>query len=161
VPNPSELLPWNTLVVGLGNDFRNDDGAGLAALRLFGNRGIQGIKTVELRDDLTKLIDHLQGVTTAYIIDAVRSDSPPGTIHRFEATENCSSPTDLPRSTHGLSLRNLLELARLQGEMPKKVVIYGIEGEQFGYGNTLTPAVHDAVSAVVDTICIELERDRR
>jgi hydrogenase maturation protease len=60
-----------------------------------------------------------------------------------------------------LSLRNLLELARLQGEMPKKVVIYGIEGEQFGYGNTLTPAVHDAVSAVVDTICIELERDRR
>ena len=148
-----------TIVVGLGNDFRSDDGAGLAVLRLLGSRNISGVHLVELRDDLTRLLDHFQDVTCAYIIDAVQSGSPPGTIHRIEATGEHFSQENLPRSTHGLSLSHLLELARLQGEIPKKLVIYGVEGERFGYGNTMTRAVHEAVAAVVDSIHSELERD--
>lgn len=157
--NPSEPGKQKTIVVGLGNDFRNDDGAGLAALRLFQSRNRRGVQVVELRDDLTKLLDHLQSVARAYIIDAVQSESQPGTIHRIEATGKYFSPANLPRSTHGLSLRNLLELARLQGELPAKLIIYGIEGERFGYGNTMTPAVRDAVAQVVDSICAELDSD--
>jgi len=159
MPDPSEPGKPKILVVGLGNDFRNDDGAGLAALRLFQSRNIRGVHAVELRDDLTRLLDHLEGVTSAYIIDAVQSDSRPGTIHRIEATGKYFSPANLPRSTHGLSLRNLLELARLQGELPKKLVIFGIEGEQFGYGNTMTPAVRDSLSRLVENMCAELERE--
>ncbi len=149
------------IVVGLGNDFRNDDGAGLAALRMFRRRNIPRVATVELRDDLTKLLDHLQGVTSAYIIDAVHSDSRPGTIHRIEATGGYFSLANFPRSTHGLSLSHLLELARLQGGLPKKLVIYGIEGERFGAGNAMTPVVDGSISQVVDSICAELERDLR
>jgi len=148
-----------TLVVGLGNDFRNDDGVGLAVLRMLGSRNISGVQLVELRDDLTQLLDHLQDVATAYIVDAVQSGSTPGTIHRIEAKGEYFSPAGLPRSTHGLSLRNLLELPRLQGGLPKKLVIYGVEGERFDYGNTMTPAVNDAIPGVVESICAELERD--
>ena len=156
---PSDAGSPKTIVVGLGNDFRNDDGAGLVALRLFRSRNVRGVQAVELRDDLTKLLDYLQSVSRAYIIDAVQSDSLPGSIHRIEATGKYFSPANLPRSTHGLSLRNLLELARLQGELPPKLVIYGIEGERFGYGNSMTPAVSDAVAQVVDRICAELDRE--
>jgi hydrogenase maturation protease len=159
--SPSERGRATTVVVGLGNDFRNDDGAGLAALRLFRSRNVRGVQVVELRDDLTKLLDHLQFASRAYIIDAVQSDSQPGTIHRIEATGKYFSPANLPRSTHGLSLRHLLELARLQGDLPAKLVIYGIEGERFDYGTTMNPAVREAIVHVVDNICSELEPDTR
>lgn len=155
--NSSEPGSQKSIVVGLGNDFRNDDAAGLAALRLFRNRNIHDVRVVELRDDLTKLLDHFQGVSRAYIIDAVQSNSQPGTIHRIEATDTYFSQANLPRSTHGLSLRNLLELARLQGTLPAKLIIYGIEGERFDHGNTMTPAVHDSLPRVVESICAELE----
>jgi hydrogenase maturation protease len=157
--NPSDPGKQKTIVVGLGNDFRNDDGAGLAALRMLRNRNTPGVDAVELRDDLTELLDHLRDVTSAYVIDAVQSESAPGTIHRIDSTKKRLSPADLPRSTHGISLGNLLDLARLQGEMPKKLVIYGIQGERFGYGTAMTPAVQDALSRVVDKICAEIEGD--
>lgn len=155
--NPAASENSKIIVVGLGNEFRNDDGVGLAVLRLIESRNIPGVRIIELRDDLTKLLDHLEDVTSAYIVDAVQSGSPPGTIHRIEATDQSFSPANLPRSTHGLSLRNLLELARLQGDMPKKLVIYGVEGERFGYGNAMTHAVSEAIAQVVESLCAELE----
>lgn len=159
--NSAEAAKAKTIVVGLGNDFRNDDGAGLAAFRMLRSRNVQGVHMAVLREDLTELLDLLQGVTTAYIVDAVRSGSRPGTIHRFDATDKHFSPANLPGSTHGLSLRNLLEMARLQGGLPNKLVVYGIEGEQFGYGNTMSPAVVEAIPRVVESICSELGRDAR
>lgn len=145
-----------TLIAGVGNDFRSDDGAGLAAARKLKALNVPDTEAVEVRDDLTQLLEMLEGRDAVYVIDAVRSGSPPGTIHRIDVTSRSLSPDRLPQSTHGLSLTNLIGLARLHGMLPPTVVFYGIEGAHFGFGQELTPAIEASVDDVVRQLSEEV-----
>lgn len=146
-----------TVVVGIGNDFRCDDGAGLTAVRLIKKYALPGIETVELNGEVTRLLDCLQGCDSAIILDAVRSGAAPGTVHRFDAAHEALPGIANQRSTHGISLGSLLELARTQDQFPKRLVVYGIEGSSFEHGRDLTPNVEAAVVTLVERIRIELQ----
>jgi hydrogenase maturation protease len=76
-------------------------------------------------------------------------------VHRFDATDR-PLPVELgSASTHALGLAAAIELARELGRLPRRLVVYGIEGERFELGEGLTPAVGDAVERLV----AELRRD--
>jgi hydrogenase maturation protease len=145
-----------TVVVGIGNDFRGDDGAGLAAARLLKKLSLPGVSVIELNGEVTRLVDSLQNCDTAILIDAVQSQKTPGTIHRFDVSHEALPGNANQRSTHGMSLSALLELARTQGQFPQRVVVYGIEGEFFDHGRDLSPRVELAISQLVDRIHSEL-----
>ena len=51
-----------------------------------------------------------------------------------------------PMSSHGMDLPRVLRLARAMGHAPRRVVVVGIEGENFADGVGLSPAVALAVS---------------
>ena len=144
------------LVVGIGNDLRGDDDAGLAVARMMKREQPAGVSIVELNNDVTALIDHLPGFDVAMIIDATQSGSPPGTIHRFDASTIPLPETPSTRSTHGMTVGSVLELARIQQQLPKKVLVYGIEGKQFSHGSSLTAEVGRAVRIVVQMIYADL-----
>ena len=55
-------------------------------------------------------------------------------------------------STHGISLAGVLRLARAVGRAPARVVVVGIEGDDFGKGTGLSPAVHAAVPVAVGKV---------
>ena len=145
-----------TVVVGIGNDFRSDDGAGLAAARALMKFTLPDVGIVELNGEVTRLLDSLQHCDTAIVIDAVQSQALPGTIHRFDASQNPLPGSHNQRSTHGISLGSILELARVQGVFPRQVLIYGIEGASFEHGRTLTPQVEKAVEGLVHEIAEDL-----
>ncbi|MBF8293954.1 MAG: hypothetical protein HW389_499 [Bacteroidetes bacterium] len=145
-----------TVVVGIGNDFRGDDGAGLAAARALMKLALPDVGIVELNGEVTRLLDSLQHCDTAIVIDAVQSQVPPGTIHRLDASQNPLPGSRNKRSTHGISLGSVLELARAQGGFPRRVLIYGIEGASFEHGRTLTPQVEKAVERLVQEIAEDL-----
>lgn len=117
------------LVVGSGNYFRGDDGAGLAIASMMRLEQPTHVTILELKGDVSSLIDHLQGYEVAMVIDATQSGSPPGTIHRYDASTNPLPETRSTRSTHGISVGSDLELARIQLQLPKRVLVYGIEGK--------------------------------
>lgn len=144
------------MVVGVGNDFRGDDGAGLAVVRSLGMRPLEDVGIVELKDDVTGLLDHLHECDTAIIIDAVKAGDQPGTIHSFDASHKALPASHTRQSTHGISIGSLLELARLQGKLPRRIVVYGIEGEQFEHNSRLTPQVELAVNRVADLVRVDL-----
>jgi hydrogenase maturation protease len=129
------------LVVGIGSAARGDDAAGLIAARRLGG--------IELEGDPSALIDLLDGVEDAVVIDAVRSDAPPGTVHRIAVGD--APVAALPRgaSTHLIGLAEALELARVLGRLPPRTTVYGIEGGRFGLGDALSPVVAAAVERVV------------
>ena len=52
-------------------------------------------------------------------------------------------------STHGIGLAGVLRLARAVGHAPGRVVVVGIEGDDFGRGPGLSPAVDAAVPGAV------------
>ncbi len=146
-----------TVVVGIGNDFRGDDGAGLVAARLLTKLPLPEIEIVELNGEVTRLVDVLQDCDSAILIDAVQSQMPPGTLHRFDASHEPLPGVANQRSTHGISLSSLIELARAQGQFPKQIIVYGIEGVSFDHGRDLNPDVAAAIVRLVEQIRVELQ----
>jgi hydrogenase maturation protease len=79
-------------------------------------------------------------------------------VVELEGGTGAGVPADRPAtsSTHGIGLASVLRLSRAVGQAPERVVVVGVEGEDFGRGTGLSPAVDaalaDAVRRVVDLI---------
>jgi hydrogenase maturation protease len=133
-------------VIGLGNEWRSDDGAGLEVARRTGGRQLDG--------EPVALVEALAGAEEEVtIVDAVRSGAPPGTVHEFEAGA-APLPVRLfgTSSTHALGLAEALELARSLGRLPARVRVLGIAGARFDYGRGLSPEVEAAVERCTRSI---------
>lgn len=138
-----------TVVIGLGNDYRGDDGAGPAVARAL--RGM-GVPAIENGGDPAELIDAWAGADVAFVVDAARSADPPGTVRRHAGL--AAAPA-APSSTHGLSLADAAELGGILGRLPRDLVVYTIAGQDFGLGDTLSAPVEAAVARLARTIARE------
>ncbi len=145
------------LVVGVGNDDRGDDAAGLAVVRHLAGRIGPGVSVVEAGTDLTSLLDAWRGASAVVVVDAMTSGAAPGTLRRFEATW-VPLPARAFRvtSSHAFGVAEVIELARALGRLPPRVVVFGIEAGCVDAGAALSPAVNaavrDAVSRVLDEV---------
>jgi hydrogenase maturation protease len=147
-----------TLIVGAGNAFRRDDGAGLAtAMRLRGTLAtVPGdIRVLAKEGDLASLLDDWEGAAAVVVIDATESGTEPGTIRRYEVHEQPLPAVFSRRSTHSFGVAEAVELARALGRLPARVVVFGIEGRDFAPGEGLSPAVDAAVNDVVRRVTEE------
>ena len=145
-------------VIGVGNRWRSDDAAGLHVARRLLEDGPAGADVLEREGEPAGLIEAFAGTEALVVVDAVSSGSPPGTIHRVEAGEAALPAEVFGASTHLLGLAEAIELARALGRLPKRVVVYGIEGRVFEAGEQLSPEVEDAVERVAIAVREEVER---
>ena len=144
------------VAVGVGNVYRSDDGAGLAvAERLRETAPDVDVRTCE--QEPLRLLDAWAGADLALVVDAVSSGSQPGTVHRFDATEQPVPAAVFRGSTHALGVGDAIELARTLGRLPSRVLVFGIEGERFTAGDRLSPAV----AAVIAPLAAELGEEAR
>ena len=139
-------------VLGIGNVARRDDGVGVWIARQLAARLDDKADVRVLGDDGFALLDALAGVDEAILIDAVQSGAAPGTLHRFDAAVAPLPPDQLRCSTHLLGIAEAIELARALGELPARLVVYGIEGADFGIGEGLSAPVAAAAAALVETL---------
>ena len=146
-----------TLVIGIGNEYRGDDGVGRVLARRLVSAELPNVEIVESSGESLSLMELWSDASRVILIDAIQSGSTPGTIQRFDAGAK-PLPTEFVQqcSTHALSLAEAVELARSLGQLPPEVVIYGIEGLSFKHGNNLTPTVADAAEAAFELIQKEL-----
>lgn len=132
------------LVVGVGNAWRSDDGAGSAVARLLAGDP----RVLAYGGEPVGLIETWGGADEVLLVDAVSSGAPPGTVHRIDALA-AALPTTLGRgSTHAFGVQETIELARVLGRLPPRLELYAIEGERFIAGEELSPAVERAVEDV-------------
>jgi hydrogenase maturation protease len=132
-------------VVGLGNEWRSDDGVGPVVARRLGGRVLNG--------EPIGLVEALDGLDEVVLVDAVSSGAPAGTLHVFDASlEPLPVPLFGAQSTHTLGLAEAVELARSLGRLPARVLVYGIEGADFAFGNELSPEVEAAAGRVVEEV---------
>jgi len=144
------------VIIGVGNEYRSDDGAGIAVARRLRALFPTGVTVLEESGEGAALIQAWQGAAWVMLVDAVRSGAPPGTVHRLDA-QAASVPTGFFHySTHAFSVAEAVELARSLDQLPPHLVVYGIEGENFGAGLELSPAVEQAVEAVVERLAEEI-----
>jgi hydrogenase maturation protease len=143
------------LVIGVGNDFRGDDAAGLVVARRAEERTVDGIAVMEAPSEGASLIDAWDGTDAVILIDAVRSGSAPGTIHRLSQRALTARADLFHQSTHAISVADAIELAGATKRLPKRLTVIGIEGEDFRAGLGLSREVDAAVSSAVDTVLRE------
>lgn len=153
----SDLAPY--IVVGLGNEFRSDDACGPIAARLAGRLCGKKIQVIEPLADGTGLVMMWGNVKLAVLIDSVKSGASAGYVYRFEPlNETIPEEVFRPITTHRLSVTQIIRLGRILRQLPKRLIIYGVEGVNFDYGTTMTPAVAEAARDVAARIAAEIKQ---
>jgi hydrogenase maturation protease len=146
-----------TVVVGVGNEFRGDDGAGpqvIARLRALqpDDASLSGV-TLALSDgEPGRMIDLWEGARLAVVVDAVRDSSlPPGHTCQLPAG-SLAGGADGAASSHGIGLGDTVELARVLGRLPARLTVLAVVGRDFGFGTGLTAEVAAAVAELVEQV---------
>jgi hydrogenase maturation protease len=141
------------VVVGVGNDFRSDDGAGHAVVTRVAERAqrrpLPAGATLRTCDgEPARLLALWEGARAAVVVDAARTNAvpQPGRIHRLEGV-GALARHSTAASSHGLGLTAAIELGRALGCLPPRLIVYTIEGGEFGFGTCLSPSVDAAVES--------------
>jgi hydrogenase maturation protease len=148
------------LVIGVGNAYRRDDGVGLAVAARLRGRVPAGVRVVDCEQEPSRLLDAWHGAESALVVDAVESGAAPGTLHRFDAAAGPLPAGVFRSSTHAFGVGDAVELARVLGRLPGRVVVYGVEGGEFAAGEGLTAPVAAAVEPAAQAVLDDLERLR-
>lgn len=141
-----------TLIIGIGNEYRGDDAAGLLVIRKLRNYDLKGIEVIENNGDGADLIEKWTGRKNVILIDAVQSGSKPGTIHEFSAPDSILPSEQFKFSTHLFSVQQAIYLSASLGNLPQKLTIYGIEAASFDSGTQISAEVEIAVNNIVKLV---------
>ena len=145
------------LLIGIGNEFRCDDGIGLHAIRALKVLELPHTVLEESSGDGAELIGMFGTAGMAILIDAVSSGGKPGAIYRFDALKN-AIPAQLSfQSTHVFGVAESIELARVLDQLPSSLIVYAIEGENFSTGIGLSSTAKVAVRKVVEQVSYEVQ----
>ncbi len=149
-------VPQRIVIIGIGNEYRCDDGAGIIVARRLRALLSNSATILEESGEGAALIQAWQGADWAVLADAVRSGAPAGSIHRLDATKAPVPRGFFHYSTHAFSVAEAVELARSLDQLPPHLVVYGIEGENFAAGVGLSSVVEQAVQEVVERVAEEV-----
>ncbi len=143
-----------------------DDSVGLRALEVLEER-YELPEEVDLLDGGTlglDLLPRLEGYANILIADCVTTGREPGTLVRVEGDD---VPTVFARclSPHQMGLQDLIAVLQLQGRMPERLTVIGVEPESLEVGLELSgpvrsslPRMVEAVVAVASEWGVELRR---
>lgn len=147
----------DVLVIGVGNTFRGDDGVGLVVAARLRELALPGVTVLEQSGEGTTLLAAWEQAAYVIVVDAVQSGAEPGTIHRLDVTER-PIPAQFGShfSGHAFGVAGAVEMARLLGKLPQRLIVYGIEGLAFTTGQGLSLAVEGGVETAVAQIQQEL-----
>jgi hydrogenase maturation protease len=135
-----------SLVIGLGNPDRGDDGVGPAVARRVAQLAPDGIDVEECVEP-GSLMDAWEGADAVVIVDAMASGRTPGAVTVVDAVNG-----PLPAKgwaiggTHALGLLMLIDLARSLDRLPPRLKVVGVEIHAVPTeGPELSPAVSQAI----------------
>lgn len=149
----------DAVVIGVGNPDRGDDGAGAEVIARLEGAVPAAVRLVRLSGaDPAQIMEAWVGAARVFVVDAMVSGAPAGTVRRFDA---CAGP--LPAevqlvSTHALGAGAAIEMARALGRLPVTLTVYGVEGATFTVGTGLSCAVAGGAAEVATRIVEEVHR---
>jgi hydrogenase maturation protease len=152
--------PGRTVVIGVGNDFRGDDGAAPAVLARLAGRVLAGVDLVECDGEPANLIEAWDGAS----VDAVQAGpSEAGALHRLEIASpgEVTGPEAVAEGTgmsgsHQLGLGTAIGLAQVLGRLPARLIVHGIQGSDFTLGASLSKPVADGIEDLVAAVIADL-----
>ena len=140
-----------TLVIGVGNLLRTDDGVGIHVIKALDLH--TGVDTLDAAMGSVEILEAMRGYDRAVIVDAIETGAEPGTIFRVNLTKGEEPP--VITHSHGTDLITTLRLGRqLYGEeMPGEIILLAVEAEDTTtIGDKPTPRVRAAIEETINVI---------
>ncbi len=150
-----------TLVVGVGNLLRTDDGVGIHVINRLGKLH-PGIDTLDAAMGSIEIIEAMRGYDRAIIVDAIETGAEPGTIYRVNLTGGEEPP--VVTHSHGTDLITILQLGRqlFPDDMPPEIFLIAVEaGDTTTISDEPTPNVQNAIKKVVKIIVDNIAAEER
>jgi hydrogenase maturation protease len=150
----------STVIVGLGQPYRGDDGAGNAVVnRLAQTRGLpQNINIME--GGTSALFDAILSnkYERAILIDAAEIGRQPGEWICLNAKQlACTLEVNSKAcDSHQLNLGDLLALGQLFNVLPKTTLIYAVQPLSLEWTHQLSEPLREAVSEIAESILHEI-----
>jgi hydrogenase maturation protease len=146
----------DTLIIGLGNPLRGDDGVGITVARALAERMLPD--DVEVVDGGTQglgLVNVMEGRQRVILVDAADVGRVPGQFVRFALDEAHLRGDDQPLSVHAAGLREALLLAQALGALPDQVIIFGVQPAKIDWDDALSPEIEATLPALVEAVLAE------
>ena len=148
-----------TLVLGLGNPLRCDDGVGIWVVRSLREKEIPAeAEVLEAATSGLDLLEIVTGYDRVIIVDAIVSgEGLPGEVHKLSLSD--LSPYSSLVLSHGIDLPTVVKLGEALGlPQPKEILIFAVEAEDVSsFSEECTPRVEAAIPQVVELVLRELE----
>jgi hydrogenase maturation protease len=145
------------VVLGIGNIILSDEGVGVRAAEAL-EAGFDLPEYVEVIDGGTagmELLGPLSGVDLLVVLDAIKGGGAPGSIVKLAGKEvPVFFRTKL--SPHQVSICDVLAGLEFSGDLPRDVVLIGVEPDSLELGLELTPAIAARVPEMVALAVAEL-----
>jgi hydrogenase maturation protease len=147
---------WDVLVLGIGNLLWADEGFGVRCVESL-NARYRFPERVEVMDGGTQgifLLPWVRAATRLLILDAIDFGLPPATLRVIRGD-------DVPRfmgakkvSMHQAGFQEVLASAELCGELPRELVLIGVQPKVLNdYGASLTADVKAQIAPAVALAC--------
>ena len=145
-------------ILGVGNEFRCDDGLGLRVVEVLRSWSLpSGVEVAAAPQDPVRLLDLMASYDAAVFVDAAEMGEEQGAIRVLRDTAQWQEVT-LPATVHGLGLQHVVALAALQGTGPRDVRLVAVQARRVDVGNELSPAVAARLGDIA-RIALEEARD--
>ena len=146
------------VVIGVGNEMRGDDAAGILAARLLREQLDPAAALIlEQPGEALGLLEQWEGFQAAVIIDAIGAGLTAGTLLRHDASSG-PLPAALrsSTSTHLVGVGESIELARAIGRLPAAIIVHGVQGVCFDTGAPVSEPVHEALEPLAERVRLEV-----
>ncbi|MDZ7373426.1 MAG: hydrogenase maturation protease [candidate division KSB1 bacterium] len=131
----------SVVVVGVGNELRGDDGAGVAVVRELQRKGLRAVAAGETPELYTDVIKGL-ACPKVLFVDAVDLGKNPGDVALLRADELADNRWDAHRPSLSLVMRYL------EQEGAGECLLLGIQPAQITFGQSMSAAVRTAVEQI-------------
>jgi len=150
----------SVVVLGIGNDIRMDDGAGIRVVECLeqdSNLQHLDISFKYLNTGGFDILDEINGYEIAIIVDAASmtdQNLKPGEFFIINDLKKYTKGRPVGVSSHGVGVLQILGYAEMGGyEVPRHIEVYGIQVKETGYfSEELTPEVAEGVNKLVKVL---------
>ncbi len=153
------------MVIGVGNEYRRDDGIGPALIAALEDRWLPDVKLLVSDGEPARLIDDWAGVPLVIVVDAVLCEpSTPGEFYRTDVPLDGHGHQDDPdlerhphtAGSHSLGIPDALRLGLALDRLPQRLVVYAVEAADVGFGTELSAPVAAVLPRLVEAVVCDL-----
>ena len=148
------------IVVGVGNSLLSDEGVGPKAVEYLNKMGLpERVKIFDAGVSLQSVLSLAEGFDKMIVIDAVKGGGSPGTIYRFtleELEQGKTGNISFKLSLHEMDVPRAVAMERLIAELPKEIVVIGMEPQSLEPGEKLSDAVEQKIEQLIEKVLTEI-----